>query len=131
MQRTPVNPWPWSLQYAFNQAELLERPERLLVCAGQMPVDSECVPQHAGDMAAQITLALDNLEVVLADGGMTLADIVRLTNYTTDVDDFVNNYGVFAERLEAAGVRPPATLVGVTRLAFPGILVEIQATAAR
>jgi enamine deaminase RidA (YjgF/YER057c/UK114 family) len=131
MRRDEVNPWPWSLQFAFNQAELLERPERLLVCSGQISVDADGTPQHAGDMGAQIALALDNLETVLAGAGMGLANVVGVTIYTTDVDELFANYAVLAERLETVGVRPASTLLGITRLAFPGLLVEIQAVAAQ
>ena len=127
MQRTAVNPWQWSLQFAFNQAELLDNPERLLVCSGQIAVDALGAPRHA----AQIGLALDNLEAVLAEAEMTLADVVGITIYTTDVDELLANYGVLAGRLESGGVTPASTLLGVTRLAFPELLVEIQATAAR
>jgi enamine deaminase RidA (YjgF/YER057c/UK114 family) len=129
MQRTAVNPWPWSLQYAYNQAEVIEGAKRMLVCAGQTATDAEGAPAHAGDMAAQLTLALENLDAVLAGGGMSLADVVRLTIYTTDVDALFPHYGILAERLASAGVTPPATLLGVTRLAFPDLLVEIDATA--
>lgn len=129
MQRTAVNPWPWSLQYAYNQAEVIEGAKRMLVCAGQTATDAEGAPAHAGDMAAQLTLALENLDAVLAGGGMSLADVVRLTIYTTDVDALFPYYGILAERLASAGVTPPATLLGVTRLAFPDLLVEIDATA--
>lgn len=129
MQRTAVNPWPWSLQYAYNQAEVIEGAKRMLVCAGQTATDAEGAPAHAGDMAAQLTLALENLDAVLAGGGMSLTDVVRLTIYTTDVDALFPHYGILAERLASAGVTPPATLLGVTRLAFPDLLVEIDATA--
>jgi enamine deaminase RidA (YjgF/YER057c/UK114 family) len=129
MQRTAVNPWPWSLQYAYNQAELIEGAQRTLVCAGQTATDAAGAPAHAGDIAAQLTLALENLDAVLAGGGMSLTDVVRLTIYTTDVDALLPHYGILAERLAHAGVMPPATLLGVTRLAFPELLVEIDATA--
>jgi enamine deaminase RidA (YjgF/YER057c/UK114 family) len=129
MQRTPVNPWPWSLGFAFNQAELIEGAHRLLVCSGQTATDAAGRPQHPGDMAAQLTMALDNLEAVLAAAGMALADVVRLGVFTTDVDRLLEHYQVVAERLEAAGVRPPSTLLGVARLAAPELLVELEATA--
>jgi enamine deaminase RidA (YjgF/YER057c/UK114 family) len=129
MQRTAVNPWPWSLQYAYNQAEVIEGAKRMLVCAGQTATNAEGAPAHAGDIAAQLTLALENLDAVLAGGGMSLTDVVRLTIYTTDVDALFPHYGILAERLASAGVAPPATLLGVTRLAFPDLLVEIDATA--
>ena len=129
MQRTAVNPWPWSQQFAFNQAELVEGHQRVMYCSGQTSTDGEGAAQHAGDMAAQVVLALDNLEAVLAGGGMSLGDVVRLVIYTTDVDSLLPHYGILAERLTNAGVMPAATLLGVARLAFPDLLVEIQATA--
>jgi enamine deaminase RidA (YjgF/YER057c/UK114 family) len=129
MQRTPVNPWTWSLGFAFNQAELIQGQRRLLVCSGQTATDADGRAQHPGDMAAQLTMALDNLEAVLAAAGMTLADVVRLGVFTTDVDRLLEHYRVVAERLEAAGVRPPSTLLGVARLAAPELLVELEATA--
>jgi enamine deaminase RidA (YjgF/YER057c/UK114 family) len=129
MQRTPVNPWSWSLGFAFNQAELIEGARRVLVCAGQTATDDQGRPRHPGDMAAQLTLAVGNLETVLAAAGMGLADVVRLQVYTTDVDRLLEHYQLLVERLEAAGARPPSTLLGVARLAAPELLVELEATA--
>jgi enamine deaminase RidA (YjgF/YER057c/UK114 family) len=129
VQHTAVNPWPWSQQYGYNQAELIEGHKRQLFCAGQTAIDADGHSQHGGDMAAQLTLALDNLDAVLAAGDMSLADVVRLTIYTTDVDGLFPHYGILAERLATAGVTPASTLVGVARLAFPELLVEIEATA--
>ena len=129
MQRTAVNPWQWSLAFGFNQGEVVTGETRTLYLAGQASVDAEGRSQHAGDMAAQIALAADNLEAVLAEAGMTLANVVRLNIYTTDVDACFESYGALAGRFAAAGVAPPGTLVGVTRLAFPELMVELEATA--
>ena len=92
-------------------------------------MSAEGQPQHAGDMAAQVAMAVDNLEAVLREADMGLANVVRLNIYTTDVDAFFAHYGTMAERLAAAGVAPPGTLLGVARLAFPELMVEIEATA--
>jgi enamine deaminase RidA (YjgF/YER057c/UK114 family) len=129
MQRTAVNPWSWSLEFGFNQAELVEGARRILVCSGQTATDADGRPRHPGDMAAQLAMALDNLEAVLAAAGMGLGDVVRLQVYTTDVDRLLEHYRVVVERLEAAGVRPASTLLGVARLAAPELLVELEATA--
>jgi enamine deaminase RidA (YjgF/YER057c/UK114 family) len=129
MQRTAVNPWQWSLEFGFNQAEIVEGGQRVLFCAGQTSVDADGTPQHPGDMAAQITLAADNLEAVLRDAGMSLGNVVRLNLYTTDVDAFIANGASLAERTRAAGVAPPGTLLGVARLAFPELMIELEATA--
>ena len=130
MQRTGVNPWPWSLGLGYNQGEIIEGAGRQLVCAGQTAVDGNGNPQHPGDMRSQITLALDNLEAVLNGAGMTLASVIRLTIYTTDVDEALKNFEILGSRFGPLKASPPMTLLGVTRLAIPDLLFEIEATAA-
>ena len=49
MNRTPVNPWEWSLKHGYNQAEILDSVSRQLVCAGQTSVDADGNPMHPGD----------------------------------------------------------------------------------
>ena len=56
-----------------------------------------------------------------------MSDVVRLNYYTTDVDSFAA-YEVLS-RLQEAGIQPSSTLLGVSRLAFPELLIEIEATA--
>ena len=129
MKRESVNPWTWSIEYGYNQGELVEGHARELFLAGQTAMSAEGQPQHAGDMAAQVGLCLDNMEAVLAAAGMSLANVVRLNVFTTDVDALFEHYGLIAERLGAAGVAPPGSLLGVTRLAFPELMVELEATA--
>ncbi|MDM8522650.1 RidA family protein, partial [Desulfococcaceae bacterium HSG8] len=73
--------------------------------------------------------AIDNLEAVLREAGMSLANVVRLTIYTTEPDVMIENLDVLGERLGAAGVKPAQTFLGVSRLAFPDLLVELEATA--
>ncbi|MFG3705860.1 RidA family protein [Micromonospora sp. NPDC047670] len=129
MERTTVNPWPWSVALGYNQGELVSGQTRTLYCAGQTAMSSEGKPQHEGDMAAQLALSLDNLEAVLGEAGMSLANLVRLNVYTTDVDRLFAHYGVLASRLGAAGVAPATTMLGVTRLAIPTLMVELEGTA--
>jgi enamine deaminase RidA (YjgF/YER057c/UK114 family) len=86
---------------------------------------------HEGDMSAQVMQALDNLETVLSEAGFSLADVVRLNYYVTDVDAFLQAGEVYGPRLGQAGCRSAGTLLGVSRLAFPELLVEIEATAAQ
>ena len=94
----------------LHQAELIQRPERILVCAGQTAMSADGIPQHVGDMAAQVELSLDNLEAVLDAAGMTLTNVVRLNMYTTDVDAFFAAHPAMVQRLAVAGVQPPGTL---------------------
>jgi enamine deaminase RidA (YjgF/YER057c/UK114 family) len=131
MQRTAVNPWEWSLALGYNQGEVLEGVSRHLVCAGQTAVGVTGQPLHAGDMRGQIGLALDNLGAVLTKAGMGFGDVVRLAVYTTDVDAALQNFDLMGQRFGGAGIAPPMTLLGVARLAVPGLMVEIEATAAK
>ena len=129
MKRTAVNPWDWSIKMGFNQAEMIEGAKRQLICAGQTAMSAEGTPEHLGDMRGQIALALDNLEAVLAEAGMTLKNVVRLDVYATDMDEALANFDLMGQRFGPHQVRPPMTLVGVTRLAVPGLMFEITATA--
>jgi enamine deaminase RidA (YjgF/YER057c/UK114 family) len=129
MERTAVNPVTWSAELGFNQGELVAGHTRTLYCSGQTAMDGDGKPQHDGDPGGQLALSLDNLEAVLGGAGMTLANLVRLNVYTTDVDALFPHYGVLAARLGAAGVAPATTMLGVTRLALPGLLVELEGTA--
>ena len=96
-QITKVNPWTWQDSFGFSQAIDVRQGGRVLYCAGQTSVDASGAPLHAGDMAAQITQAFDNLETVLKAAGLTLGHVVRLNYYTCDVPAFFQ---------AAGGVRP-------------------------
>ncbi|MEM6306682.1 MAG: RidA family protein, partial [Pseudomonadota bacterium] len=115
----------------FNQAEVLTGMTRHVICSGQTAVDGDGQPQHAGDMQAQIGLALDNLEQVLQQADMGLVDLVHVKIYTTDMDACLEHFDVVGKRFGAAGVAAPMSLLGVTRLAMPPAMVEIEATAAQ
>lgn len=129
IERVVVNPVSWSVEMGFNQGEVVTGQTRTLYCSGQTAMDADGTPQHEGNMAAQLALSLDNLEAVLEAAGMSLANLVRLNVYATDVDLLFQHYGVLAARLGAAQVAPTTTLLGVTRLAIPVQLVELEGTA--
>jgi enamine deaminase RidA (YjgF/YER057c/UK114 family) len=129
MQRTAINPWTWSTQLGFDQAQLVEGHQRELVCSGQDAVDADGNPQHPGDMAAQLELALDNLEAVLAGADMSLANVVRLNAYTTDVDELFKQWPSLVARFGDADDRFATSVLGVTRLGAPQLLVLLEATA--
>lgn len=131
METRAVNPWTWQEQFGFSQAVEASGADRVLFCAGQTSVDADGAPVHPGDMAAQTGQALDNLEAVLKKAGLGLANVVRLNFYTTDVDAFITTGAeVLGNRVGAAGGPLPAgTLLGVARLAFPELMIELEATA--
>ena len=129
MDRRVINPWTWQDQFGFVQANDVSGVQRTLICSGQASVDADGNAAHAGDMAGQINQALDNLETVLREAGFKISDVMRLNYYTTDVDGFLEAAEVAGRRLGESGCRAASTLLGVTRLAYPELLVEIEATA--
>jgi len=129
MERRIINPWSWQDNFGFVQAHEVTAGQRVLYCAGQASTDADGRPAHAGDIVAQTQQSLDNLETVLRAAGYDLSHVVRLNMYTTDVDLFFTAFPGMVERLKAADCKPSATLVGVTRLAFPELLIEFEATA--
>jgi enamine deaminase RidA (YjgF/YER057c/UK114 family) len=124
-----INPWKWQDAFGFSQAIETSGHKRVLRCSGQTSVDADGAPQHAADMAAQIALATDNLEAVLKAADMSLANVVRLTVFVTDIDGSLQHFGVLEERLKKAGIQPAVTLIGVARLFAPELMIEIEADA--
>jgi enamine deaminase RidA (YjgF/YER057c/UK114 family) len=129
MERTDVNPWEWSKAFGFSQAVELSGFSQILLCSGQTATRDDGSPPTTSDMGEQVREALSNLTTVLDTAGMTMANVVKLTIYTTDVDELLAAYGSASEFL--GDNLPAITLIGVTRLAFPELKVEIEATAAK
>jgi len=127
--RTAINPVSWSQQLGFDQAQLVEGQRRQLFVSGQDAVDATGNPQHDGDMAAQLELSIDNLEAILAAADMSLANVVRLNAYTTDFDELLKNWVTLTNRFGDSDGGFATTLLGVSRLPAPGLLVMLEATA--
>ena len=73
------------------------------------------------DRGAQVQDALANLATVLAEAGMTMDNVVRITTYVTDMDAYLG--AMRGLPLSAS------TLIGVSRLAYPDLMVEMEAIA--
>lgn len=129
MERKSINPWPWPVKLGFDQAQLISGHRRMLVVSGQDSVDAEGNSQHPGDMGAQVELALDNLQTLLTAADMTFANVVRLNAYTTDVDQLLRNFARIGKRFGSSDARYTTSLLGVTRLPLPQLLVMLEATA--
>ena len=84
---------------------------------------------HPGDAAGQARAAFAIVEGALGEAGFTLEDIVRTRMYITDAADAGAVAAVHGEIF--AHVRPAATLVVVSALMRPSLLVEVEATAQR
>ena len=99
----------------------------LLFVSGVVPVDAEGALVGGDDVVEQARAVFRNLGEVLAAGGASFADVVKVTVFLTDVDDrpLINPV-----RQEVFGaVRPASTLVEVSRLAIAGAKIEVEAVA--
>jgi enamine deaminase RidA (YjgF/YER057c/UK114 family) len=95
--------------------------------AGTTATDAKGQIVGVGDPYAQTVQALKNIERALAQAGATLADVVRTRMFVTDVsrwEEFGRAHGDFFHN-----IRPVATMVEVTRLVDPAMLIEIEADA--
>jgi len=129
VKRSDINPWEWSKAFGYSQAVQTSDQKQVLFCSGQTATSPDGAPPTTLDMTEQVTMAFANLCSVLESADMNIADIVRLTVYTTDVDALLAAYGSVGEAL--APNLPAMTLIGVSRLAYPELKVEIEATAVR
>ena len=130
MAHEEINPWDWSKGFGFSQAVKLTEPRELLVCSGQTAMGPDGSLPASAEMGEQVRVALDNVVAVLAAGDMTPADIVKSTIYTTDVEAIIEVIAPAAQKILGSSL-PASTLIGVTRLAFPELKVEIEVVAAR
>ena len=130
MAHQEVNPWEWSKAFGFSQAVKLTGSLEVLVCSGQTAMGPDGSLPASADMGQQVRTALENVVTVLEAGGMTPADIVKSNIYTTDVDACIGVLGQTVQEV-LGSILPASTLLGVARLAFPELLVEIEVLAAR
>ena len=135
MKRTAINPTDWGLQFSMNQGEVVQGLTRYLHCSGQVALEPDPDGDMGirvvaeGDLRGQMQAALANIDAILEEAGMTRANLLSLRFFTTDVDGGLEHYDVYASWIGEAGIMPPQTLLGVSRLALPALLIEIEATA--
>ena len=97
--------------------------------SGITPRDDNGNLVGAGDMAAQIRQTLSNLRDVLQAAGADFNQVVKYTVFVTDIESFVTSRRDGDTGMDAAMISAPAlTLVEVSRLAHPDMMVEIEAT---
>src|SRR5262249_39835250 len=103
---------------------------RTIYIAGQVSVDEEGRVVGEGDLAAQTTQVMTNLGLALKAAGAGYANIVKITTFVVNYKPELRPIIGKARSAFFEGMEPPAsTLVGVTALAAPEWLIEIEAVA--
>jgi 2-aminomuconate deaminase len=81
------------------------------------------------DISAQTAAVLDNIDAILRAAGASLANVVDMTVYLTDMADYGGMNAVWNERFTDKNAAPARTTVGVRELPHPNLLVEMKAVA--
>ncbi|ODU22535.1 MAG: enamine deaminase RidA [Sphingomonas sp. SCN 67-18] len=119
--RTDPDPFePFCLSQGFRIGDLI-------ILSGQAAMTAEGAIVGAGDFDAQAEQTFRNIETLLAAAGATMADIVKVTIYLTDMAHFPKI--VDLRRKWFSAPYPADTIVEVRALALPELMIEIEATA--
>jgi enamine deaminase RidA (YjgF/YER057c/UK114 family) len=111
----------------YSQAVKVTGAETILYIAGQVAYGDNGSAAHAGDFKAQARATLQALKAQVEAGGGTMANIVKVNTYLTDIRHRADYAAI---REEFFGKKMPAsTLVAVAALAMPEFLIEIEAIA--
>ncbi|MGJ6962867.1 RidA family protein [Streptosporangium sp. G11] len=81
------------------------------------------------DIAEQTRAVIENIGDILRAAGADLSDLVQITTYLVNINDFGGYNAVYAEYFDETG--PARTTVAVHQLPHPHLLIEIQAVAHR
>ena len=98
----------------------------LVFCSGQVALDASSGELVGDSVADQTRRAMDNLRAVLEEAGSSFENVVKVTAYLTDMDDFVEFNGVYGEYFE--GDPPARATVAVAGLP-KGARVEVECIA--
>lgn len=115
---------PWEAVVGYSRAV---RVGQMICVAGTTSVDASGAVVGAGDPTAQTTQALHIIEAALAELGASMRDVVRTRIYVTNIADWEAIGRAHGEFFR--DIRPAATMVEVSRLIDPALLVEIEADA--
>src|SRR5215217_8350767 len=112
----------------YNHYVRVDQPKAMVFVSGQVSRDDDGQQVGRGSMLEQTRQCLRNIQRNLEAAGATMADVVWTTVYTTDIREFRQ---IVAAREEFFKTNlPTSTMVEVSHLADPGLMVEITVIAA-
>ena len=121
----PTVPAPAGQYSHVARADLGDK--TILQLSGQAAIDAEGKVVGGNDMTAQADYIMDNITAILAAHGATLADVLNIRAYVTDMSR-LSEYGK-VRTARFTGTPPTVTTVEVSRLFVPGALIEVEITA--
>ena len=111
----------------YSQAARVPGDSDMLFISGQGPQNPHGQTVGLGDMAAQAEQVFHNLQTILAAHGATFAHAIKATIYLTDISKLAEFNAMRAKFYGSA--KPTSALIGVTALADPDWLVEVELVA--
>ena len=102
------------------------RTGNLLYCSGQTPINPDTMKIDSSDIESQTLRVIKNLELVLGEAELTLANVIKTNVYLSDMDNFTRMNSVYAESFGTD--RPARTTVAVKGLPY-NALREIECIA--
>ena len=126
-RRALINPPDLHPAPGFRHVALAEG-RRVVHFAGQVALDPQFGIVGGDDLGEQTKAAMRNLEVALRAARAGWDDIVRRTIYTLQPTEYETITAAIDE-VTGGAEHPAQTIVGVTGLAVPGLLIEIECTA--
>ena len=115
---------PWEATVCYSRAV---RVDQFVFVSGTTASRPDGNVTGEGDAYAQAAAIFDKIERALTEAGASMRDVVRTRMFVTDIDDWEAVGRAHAERF--GEIRPAATMVEVTRLIDPRLLVEIEVDA--
>src|SRR5437868_8356341 len=116
----------------FSEAVTVTGPGKMIFLAGVGSEDENGKGGdilHKGDFVGQCKYAYDKIKRALEKNGATLGDIVKMVTYMTDVR-YQPDFGRCRQDTFGSTPMPAHTLLIINQLAWPGMMVEIDVTAA-
>ena len=125
---TPPDHWDWPMDLPYSAGV---RSGDLIFVGGEAALDKDGNVLFPNDVVAQTRLVMENITAVLGGFGATLADVVKITSFYVSrgsKEEWMESARIRGEYFTAPG--PAATAIPLPALAYDGLMIEIEVTAA-
>lgn len=120
----------------FADASIVQGPHKIIYVAGMAAEDPDKLPaassgpkiDYPGDFMGQCRMAYGKIKKTLAAQGADMSGIVRTVTYVTDMR-YIHDYLTCQKEALGGAPMPVHTMVNVSQLAWPGMMVEVEVTA--
>jgi 2-iminobutanoate/2-iminopropanoate deaminase len=127
MEKTQLNPWSWQDRFGYTQGWRVDHAQSFVFVAGQIAFSADGQLVGEGDFEAQCRQVFENIRTVLERAGASFDSIVKVTVYLPDMANLADYARIKGEFV--TGTQPASTAIEVKGLAFPELMIEVDAIA--